>query len=95
MKKGYIYILTNKYNTVFYTGVTSNLQERIHEHKTDVGSEFTRRHKIKKLIWFDEYPTIRDAIDAEKKIKKWKRHWKEEMIEELNPDYRDLYEEIL
>ncbi|CAN5173331.1 GIY-YIG nuclease family protein [soil metagenome] len=95
MKRGYIYILTTKYNTVFYTGVTSNLPERIHEHKTDVGSKFTRKYKIKKLIWFDEYPTIRDAIDAEKRIKKWKRRWKEEMIEELNPDYSDLYEEIL
>jgi len=95
MKKGYIYILTNKYNTVFYTGVTSKLPKRIHEHKTGIGSEFTRKYRIKKLIWFDEYPSIRDAIEAEKRIKKWRRRWKEELVEQNNPEYRDLYEEIL
>ena len=70
MKKGYVYIMTNKYNTVFYTGVTSTLVKRVYEHKIGCGSKFTRKYNLNKMVWFDEYPTIRDAIEAEKRIKK-------------------------
>jgi putative endonuclease len=95
MKKGYVYMMTNKYNTVFYTGVTSTLVKRVYEHKTGSGSEFTLKYNLNKLVWFDEYPRIRDAIEAEKRIKKWKREWKIELITEINPDFYDLYEQIL
>jgi len=94
MKKGYVYIMTNKDQNVFYTGVTSNLSKRIYEHKIGEGSSFTKKYNLNKLVWFDEYPTIRDAIEAEKRIKKWRRQWKIELIEEFNPGYRDLYNEI-
>jgi len=95
MKKGYVYIMTNKYNTVFYTGVTSRLAKRVYEHKTGYGSEFTRKYNLTKFVWFDEYPTIRDAIEAEKRIKKWKREWKIALIRKMNPDFEDLYEQIV
>ncbi|MEX2346234.1 MAG: GIY-YIG nuclease family protein [Balneolaceae bacterium] len=94
MKKGYVYIITNKNNTVFYTGVTSNLTERIYQHKTGIGSFFTSKYNLRKLVWFDEYPGIRDAIEREKQIKNWRKSWKINLIKELNPTMRDLYDEI-
>ena len=87
--------MANKYNTVLYTGVTSTLVKRVYEHKTGCGSEFTRKYHLKKLVWFNEYPTIRDAIEAEKRIKKWKREWETKLIREINPDFKDLYDQIL
>ena len=95
MKKGYVYIITNKYNTVLYTGVTSTLAQRVYEHKTGCGSQFTRKYNLNKLVWFDEYPTIRETIEAEKRIKKWKREWKISLISEINPEFKDLYEQIV
>lgn len=94
MKKGYVYIMTNKDHNVFYTGVTSNLPKRVYKHKIGEGSWFTKKYNLNKLVWFDEYPTMRDAIEAEKRIKKWRRQWKIDLIEKFNPGYRDLYEEI-
>ena len=94
MKKGTVYIVTNKHNTVLYTGVTSSLRKRIYQHKTGTASQFTRSYCASKLVWFDEYPRMRDAIEAEKRIKKWKREWKLQLIREFNPEFRDLYDEI-
>ena len=92
MKPGYVYILTNRHNTVLYVGVTSDLKERIYEHKNGEGSLFTSRYNVHKLVWFDEYQDIREAIVREKLLKKWRRNWKFELIRKLNPDFRDLYE---
>jgi len=94
MKRGFVYIMANKYNTVLYTGVTGDLCGRVHKHKSGEGSGFTIKYKTTKLVWYDEYPRMRDAIEAEKKIKKWKRKWKLELIEELNPKFEDLYGDI-
>jgi len=94
MKPGYVYIMTNKYNTVFYTGVTVPLKQRVYDHKTGKGSFFTSRYRIHKLVWFDTYPSIRDAIAREKQIKNWKRKWKIELIRSLNPEFRDLYDDL-
>lgn len=94
MKKGYVYIITNKYHTVYYTGVTSDLKERIYQHKSGSGSLFASKYNLTKLVWFDEYPDIRTAIEREKQIKNWRRSWKINLIKELNPTLRDLYEEI-
>jgi len=94
MKGGFVYIMTNIHNTTLYTGVTANLKERVYEHKTGIGSFFVKKYKLTKLVWFDEFPSIEEAITREKQIKKWKRQWKIEMIQKLNPSFRDLYEEI-
>ena len=94
MKKGFVYILTNKYNTVFYVGVTSDLTDRVHDHKNDTRSHFSRKYNLKKLVWFDEYPRIEDAIEREKQLKNWKREWKINLIKSLNPEFRDLYDEL-
>jgi len=87
-------MMTNKHNTVFYTGVTSGLKSRVYKHKIGIGSFFTSRYNLKKLVWFEQHPTIRDAIAREKQIKNWKRSWKIELIQSMNPDFRDLYDEI-
>jgi putative endonuclease len=94
MKVGFVDIITKKHNTTLYTGVTVDLKQRIYEHKTGKGSLFTSKYNLNKLVWFDEYPSIEEAIQREKQIKKWKRAWKDEMIREMNPDFKDLYDEI-
>jgi putative endonuclease len=94
MKGGFVYIMMNKYNTTLYTGVTANLKKRVYEHKSGTGSFFVKKYKLIKLVWFDEFPSIEEAITREKQIKKWKRQWKIEMIQKMNPSFSDLYEEI-
>ncbi|MFA6215872.1 MAG: GIY-YIG nuclease family protein [Patescibacteria group bacterium] len=89
----YIYIMTNKGNTVLYTGVTNNLQERVYQHKTKVIKGFTSKYNINKLVYFEEFDYIEDAIAREKQIKNWHRQWKINMINEFNPDWNDLSEE--
>ena len=86
--------MTNKHNTTFYTGVTSNLKERVYSHKTGSGSLFTSRYNLYKLVWFDEHPTVREAIEREKQIKNWRRSWKIELIKSFNPGFRDLYDDL-
>ena len=94
MKPGTVYMMTNKHNTTIYTGVTSRLKKRAWEHKTGQGSVFTAKYNLHKLVWFDEYPDIRDAIAREKQIKNWKRAWKIELIKPMNPEFRDLYDDL-
>ena len=94
MKSGYVYIITNAYKNVIYIGVTSNLKDRIYQHKCGEGSEFSKKYRLNRLVWFEEYPNIKDAIFREKQIKNWKRKWKINLIREFNPKLRDLYEEI-
>ena len=92
---GYIYILSNYHHTVLYTGVTSDLIRRIYEHKKGLGSSFTRRYKLSKLLYYESYPTIDEAIYREKSLKKWRRLWKEKLVSSLNPEWIDLYFEIV
>ena len=92
---GYIYILTNKNNTVLYTGVTSNLQKRIEEHKEGIHlNAFTRKYNCNKLIYFEGFNRIEDAIAREKQIKAGSRTKKETLINSFNSDWVDLAEEI-
>lgn len=89
-KQGFVYILTNKNNTVLYTGVTSNLEHRIWLHKSRTIAGFTKRYNCDKLIWFEVAEEIKSAIAREKQIKSWSRKKKEVIINELNPQWRDL-----
>jgi len=89
-RKYYIYILTNKSKKSLYTGVTNNLSRRMREHKKFRGSKFCARYKINRLIYFEEYTFIMDAINREKQIKRWNRSKKENLISSVNPDWKEL-----
>lgn len=94
-KKGYIYILFNKRNGTLYTGVTSNLVRRIYEHKNKLIEGFTKKYGVDKLGYYEEYDNITQAILREKQIKAGSRQKKLKLIESLNPDWQDLYEQII
>jgi len=91
MKGGWVYIMTNKHNTTLYTGVTSNIMKRVLQHKKGVfEGSFTDQFLLHKLVWFEFLPTIVEAIKQEKRIKHWRRAWKEELIKKENPNWNDL-----
>lgn len=91
VKKLFVYILTNKNNTVLYTGVTSNLEQRVYQHKTKLHpTSFTARYNIDKLIYFEEFSDPNTAIKREKQLKRYKREFKRNLIEKDNPEWRDL-----
>jgi putative endonuclease len=89
-----VYLVASKRNGTLYTGVTSNLLARIHQHREGADRGFTRKYGVKLLVWFEQHPTMESAITREKRIKKWNRAWKLELIEAANPDWRDLAEEL-
>ncbi len=90
MKTYYVYILTNKLNTTFYIGVTNSLERRIFEHKNELIEGFSKRYKLKKLVYFEDCSTINDALIREKQLKNWHRLWKLNLIKSMNPDFKDL-----
>jgi putative endonuclease len=94
MKKYFVYILASKKNGTIYTGVTCSLKKRIYEHKNGLIEGFSKRYNVYKLVYFEEHNRIETAILREKRIKKWKRSWKIELIESLNPSWNDLYDQI-
>ncbi|MCE7999694.1 MAG: GIY-YIG nuclease family protein [Rhodobiaceae bacterium] len=94
-KSYYVYMLTNKRNGTLYIGVTNNLVRRVHEHKKGLVDGFTKTHGVKRLVWFETHGSIESAIQREKNLKHWVRQWKIDLIEKDNPDWRDLYEEIV
>ena len=89
-----IYLLASQRNGTLYAGVTSNLTARVHQHRQGLVRGFTRKYGIKLLVWFEQHPTMESAITREKRIKKWNRAWKLELIEAANPDWRDLAEDL-
>ena len=94
VRRGFIYILTNKNNTVLYTGVTSDLAKRIHQHRTGYyKNAFTSRYNLTKLVYYEEFLSIEDAIHREKQLKSGSRKKKIELIEKKNPDWKDLTKE--
>ena len=94
-KQGYVYLLTNKNNTVLYTGVTSNLGKRVWQHKHKIVEGFTRKYNCDKLVWYEQAEEIEAAIAREKQIKKWSRIKKEKLINEINPGWQDLSSKVL
>jgi putative endonuclease len=95
MQGYFVYILTNKRNGTIYTGVTNDLARRVYEHKSGVVRGFTQKHGLKTLVYFENFLTPQEAIHREKCLKRWKRDWKMELIEGMNPSWSDLYESIL
>ena len=94
-KQYYIYILTNQRHTTLYTGVTNNLPRRVYEHKQKLLAGFTRRYNVNKLVYYEVSDSAYEAISREKQIKGGSRYKKLQLIASLNPDWKDLYEDIL
>jgi putative endonuclease len=93
-KGGYIYIMSNKLRTTLYIGVTSNLINRVNQHKNNNGSSFTTKYKCHDLIYYECFELIESAIEREKQLKKWNRVWKEDLIKLFNPQLKDLSGDI-
>ena len=90
-----VYLLASKRNGTLYAGVTSNLVKRVWEHKQHTVDGFTRKYGVTLLVWFEVHETMDSAIRREKAIKNWRRSWKINVIETTNPQWRDLYEDLL
>jgi putative endonuclease len=89
-----VYILANRYRGTLYIGVTSSLWQRVWDHKNGRLEGFTKTYEVKILVWYEHRQAMEHAIRREKQLKKWNRAWKIEVIEAMNPDWRDLHEEI-
>ena len=94
MKQPCVYILANECRGTLYIGVTSDLLRRVWKHKNGSAESFTKRYGVDTLVWYESHETMESAIAREKSIKNWRRVWKFELIEEDNPTWRDLYEDI-
>jgi len=94
-EQSYVYILASRRNGTLYVGVTSDLLKRVYEHKHDLVDGFTKRYHGHILVYYEVHDDIREAITREKQIKKWNRKWKLDLIEEKNPEWKDLYNEIV
>ncbi len=90
-KQPCVYLLASKRNGTLYVGVTSDLVKRVWEHKNHVVAGFTKQHGVDQLVWYEVHETMESAIQREKAIKEWQRAWKMKLIEEFNPDWKDLY----
>ena len=89
-----VYIVASRRNGTLYTGMTDNLLQRIWQHKNDVFPGFTKQYGVKMLVWYEQHDTREAALRRERQIKKWNRSWKLQLIERINPTWRDLYDEI-
>ena len=92
MRTYYVYILASQRNGTLYVGVTGDLSRRVWEHKEGLTPGFTSKYGVLRLVWYEDYPDISDAITREKRLKRWRRAWKLRLIEEQNPQWLDLYE---
>ena len=90
----YVYIMTNKRNGTLYTGVTNDLVRRAWEHRNGVFPGFTKRYKLHMLVWYECHDGQEQAIHRENRLKEWQRKWKLDLIEAMNPEWRDLYPDI-
>ncbi|MTI18403.1 GIY-YIG nuclease family protein [Rhodobacteraceae bacterium RKSG542] len=88
----YVYILASRRNGTLYTGVTNNLARRVFEHKGKQAVSFTAKYGVSQLVYYETYNLVMDAINREKALKRWRRSWKLDAIERMNPDWDDLYE---
>ena len=92
-KSYYVYILTDHDNSTFYIGVTNDLQRRLYEHHNGLMDGFTKRYKLKKLVYYECTNDVMSAIEREKQLKRWHRQWKINLIRENNPDFQNLAED--
>lgn len=90
----FVYVLTNRPKGVLYVGVTNNLSRRVAEHKGKFVAGFTANYGVSKLVYFEEYPSILEARARERSLKRWRRTWKLDLIEKMNPTWLDLTDQI-
>ena len=90
----YVYMMSSQRNGTIYTGMTINLPKRVYEHKNELADGFTKQHNVKNLVYFEMYENLEDARYRERRLKRWNRDWKIELIEQDNPQWKDLYDEI-
>lgn len=95
MKVYYVYLLASKRNGTLYIGVTSDLIRRVWQHKNKALAGFTKRYDLNKLVYYESFANVNLAIRREKRLKEWQRNWKLNLIESINPEWKDLYFEIL
>jgi putative endonuclease len=95
MKNYYVYIMANERNGTLYIGVTNNLIKRVYEHKNNLVKGFSQKYQVHLLVYYEITPNIAAAITREKQLKHWNRAWKLRLIEENNPDWKDLYNDLI
>ncbi len=93
--QSYVYILSNQPRGTLYIGMTSDLIKRVWQHKEAFVDGFSAKYGLKTLVWFETHEDINEAIKREKQLKKWNRLWKIDLVEKLNPDWRDLYTDVV
>ena len=91
----YVYIMASKKDGILYIGVTGNLRKRVYQHKSGEYKGFSKKYKTVILVYYETFWDIKEAINKEKQLKKWKRAWKINLIEKDNPDWKDLYGEVI
>ena len=94
-KQPAVYILASGYNGTLYIGVTSNLIQRIWQHKNDLAEGFTKKYSVHSLVYYEVHEQMLSAIQREKQLKKWNRQWKINLIEKINPTWKDLWQEVV
>lgn len=95
MPSGFCYIMTNRPKGVLYVGSTTNLPRRAFEHRMGLLKGFTSQYGLTRLVLYEEYPVVMDAVRRERAIKHWSRQWKIELVEKFNPEWADLYDQLL
>ena len=95
IEAAYVYMMTNKPYGTLYTGVTSDLVKRIWQHREGLVDGFTKQHGLKSLVWYEQHASMLEAIAREKRIKRWHRDWKVNLIQAMNPTWDDLFEQIV
>ena len=95
MNQYYVYIMASQRNGTVYIGVTNDLIRRVYEHRNDVVDGFTKQYKVHTLVYYEEANDVNAAILREKTLKKWRREWKIDLIETFNPDWLDLYKDLV
>ena len=90
----YVYIMASQRNGTLYIGVTNNLIKRVYEHKNDLVDGFTKKYRVHRLVYYEQTDDVRSAIEGEKRLKIWNRQWKLRLIEQMNPEWKDLYNEL-
>ena len=93
-KNAYIYFMSNHYNNVLYIGVTNDIIRRVAEHKANINKGFSYKYNCSKLVYYEIFNLMADAIAREKQLKNWKREWKDKLINDFNPEWKDLSENI-
>jgi len=92
---GWVYIMADRYRGTMYVGVTADIARRVHQHRNASGSEFCARYGLMKLVWAERGDRIESCIALEKRIKRWRREWKFDLIEKGNPDWDDLFDQLV